>query len=435
MRLAAPLLALIPLLALVHGATPLAAAQNAQKQRPPTGSEQKKLLRAFFELDPRSAEAADEGRKILAHLDRLPALSPRQARDWRKKILKQAAKGRRLDKKNLRSWLWEKEKKGLYIIGGETKKPRGLLVAMHGGGAGSGSAQSAYGAYSAAAKKLGLLAVFPEVLKRTEHGWTDSGTEEFVLDLTAAARRTWKIDPDRVFFAGHSMGGYGTWTLGAHHADWVAALAPAAGAPTPIFSRETRKVIDVVEGVIPNLRNVLIVVYQSDDDPRVGPEPNRMAVKKLAAAQERWGGYHHEYWEVSGRGHASPPGGTIAHLQKIVGNRRDPCPKKIVWQPTLPWKRQFYWLWWEQPVPEALVVAEVDQKKNRIRVECDHDAATLSVLLDDRLVDMSKEVVVELGGKEVFRGVPERRLTTILLTGVGNDPGLVFEARVAVARR
>ncbi len=81
------------------------------------------------------------------------------------------------------------------------------------------------------------------------------------------------------------------------------------------------------------------------------------------------------------------------------------------------------------------MVAEVDQKKNRIRVECDHDAATLSVLLDDRLVDMSKEVVVELGGKEVFRGVPERRLTTILLTGLGNDPGLVFEARVAVGRR
>ena len=436
MRSAVRLLAALPalVLALIQVATPLVA-QSDQKQRPPTGSEQKKLLRAFFELDPRSPKAADEGRKILAQLDSLPALSQRQARDWRKKILRLAAKGRRLDKKSRRSWLWEKEKKGLYIVGGETRRPKGLLVAMHGGGAGSGSAQSAFGAYNAAAKKLGWLAVFPEVLEKTEYGWTDSGTEEFVLDLLAAARRTWKIDPDRVFFAGHSMGGYGTWTLGAHHADRVAALAPSAGAPTPIFSNQTRKLIDVAEGVIPNLRNVPIVIYQSDDDPRVGPESNRMAVKKLAAAQERWGGYPHEYWEVSGRGHASPPGGTIAHLQKIAGHRRDPCPQKIVWQPTLPWKRQFYWLWWEQPVPEALVVAEVDRKKNRIRVECDHDAATLSVLLDDRLVDMSKEVVVEFGGEEVFRGIPERRLTTILLTGVGNDPGLVFETQVGVVRR
>ncbi len=57
------------------------------------------------------------------------------------------------------------------------------------------------------------------------------------------------------------------------------------------------------------------------------------------------------------------------------------------------------------------------------------------MLLDDRLVDMKREVVVELGGEEVFRGVPERRLTTSQLTGLGNDPGLVFEARVAVGRR
>lgn len=429
MRLVAPLLALI----LIHVATPVAA-QNDQKQRPPTGSEQKKLIRAFFDLDPRSTKADDERGKILARLDSIPALSPRQAADWRKKILKRAAKGRRLDKKEHRTWFWEKEKKGLYIVGGETKRPKGLLIAMHGGGAGSGSAQSAYGAYDAAAKKLGWLAVCPEVLEKTEHGWTDSGTEEFVLDLAAAARRTWRIDPDRVFFAGHSMGGYGTWTLGAHQADCVAALAPSAGAPTPIFSKATGKAIDVVEGVIPNLRNVPLVIYQSDDDPRVPPGANRAAVKRLAAAHERWGGYQHEYWEVSGRGHGSPPGGIIAHLQKIASHRREPCPQKIVWQPTLTWKRQFYWLRWEQPVPNALVVAEVDRQKNRIRVECDRDATTLSVLLDDRLVDMSKEVVVEFGGEEVFRGVPERRLGTILLTGVGNDPGLVYEAQVTVVR-
>ena len=102
--------------------------------------------------------------------------------------------------------------------------------------------------------------IAPQALEATEHGWTDSGTEEFVLDLVDGALRTWKIDPDRVYFVGHSMGGYGSWTLGAHHADRVAAVAPSAGAPTPILDRATNKPVDIVEGVIPSLRSVFVSV-------------------------------------------------------------------------------------------------------------------------------------------------------------------------------
>jgi pimeloyl-ACP methyl ester carboxylesterase len=270
------------------------------------------------------------------------------------------------------------------------------------------------------------------VLEKTEHGWTDSGTEEFVLQLVEAALRTWKLDRNRVFFSGHSMGGYGTWTLGAHHADRVAGLAASAGAPTPIFG-PSKGVEGIAEGVIPSLRNVRLVCFQSDDDPRVPPEVNRFASQELARAKERWGGFDFEYWEVSGNAHDLPPGGMDALLAKIDKRTRDTRPTRIVWQPAVSWKRQFYWLHWQRPRTRAIVEADVERAKNEVRVRCEGEVRGLDVLLDDRLVDMSKEVVVKLNDAEVFRGRPQPSLATIARTALSGDPELVFACRVPLA--
>jgi pimeloyl-ACP methyl ester carboxylesterase len=400
-----------------------------QDTRPPSSRETTDLIETYFEADGRSEEGGEQRRGILARLDEGPELSKSQAKTWRKKLLKTWSKGRELEKDSGQAFYWEEEKRGKFIVGGEVRRPKGLLLCMHGGGVGSGDAWSSQGAYNPAAKDLDWLAIYPEVLEKTEHGWTDSGTEEFVMDLVECARRTWKIDPNRVYFAGHSMGGYGTWTLGAHHADVVAGLAPSAGAPSPIFG-PGGKVIDVAPGVIPNLRNVPIVIYQSDDDPNVPPAANRGAAEQLAAAKERWGGYDYEYWEVPGRGHGPPPGGPIAHLEKIAERVREPLPEKIVWQPGVAWKRQFHWLWWETPDKRAIVVAELDREANTIRIACDRPTPGLSVLLDDRLVDLENEVIVVLNDEEVFRGLAPRRLAVMLATAVRGDPDLLFEARV-----
>ena len=410
----------------------LAVAGSAQEPRPPSSREQEELVKTYLALDGRASDGLAQQRSILARLEDVGELSASDAKAWRKKLAKLWDKGKAIEKKPGQKHFWAEEKRGLFIVGGETKRPKGLLVAMHGGGAGEGDAWSAHSAYNSAADDLGLLAIYPQVLERTEHGWIDSGTEEFVLDLLDAALRTWDVNRDRVYFAGHSMGGYGTWTLGAHHADRLAALAPAAGAATPVFGSDG-SVQDVIEGVVPNLRNVRIVIYQSDDDPRVPPEPNRVAVQKLAEARERWGGFDYEYWEVPGRGHELPPGGTGAHLQKIVSAERDPLPAKVVWQPALTWKRHFYWLGWDRPARGAVVVAEVDRERNEVRVECPVNPQGLSVFLDERLVDLEREVVVSLNGTEVFRGRPARSLATLVQSGACGDPALTFDCRVPLA--
>ena len=404
---------------------------SAQEPDPPSKKEQEQLARRYFELDGKTREGREEQLAILEQLERVPELSAKEADRWRETLLKLQSKGRKLEKKSGRHYFWEKpERRGLYLVGGKTSRPKGLFVGFHGGGSGSGDANEASSNWSSAASKMGWVAIFPQVLEKTDRGWTTSGTEEFVIDLIDAALRTWDIDRDKIFFGGHSMGGYGTWTLGGRHADRVAGLTPSAGGPTIILSGG--EVTDIVDGIVPNLRGVCVRIYQSDDDVQVPPEANRMAARRLAEAQERWGGYDYEYWEVPRRGHDLPPGGTKALLEKVRDAERDHRPPELTWQPTIEWKRQYYWLHWENPVPVSLVEASIDREQNAIAIQCTADPAGLSVLVDDVLVDLDRELVVTLAGAEVYRGQPARSLSTLVLTAARNDPALLFDARIPV---
>lgn len=397
----------------------------------PKALDPKPLLTALFAENRFGSDFTAMDQEI-RQLEAIPLNAPAEIKTWNQALSKMWEKGTEIEKKGGTRHFFAPEKKGLFIVGGDTSAPKGLLIAMHGGGQGSGDATTAQGAFQSAASQLGWLMICPEVLEKTTWGWTDSGTEEFVLQLVDAALRTWNIDRDHVYFSGHSMGGYGTWTLGAHHADRVAALAPSAGAPTPVFG-PSGVVEDVAPCVIPNLRNVPMVIYQSDDDPRVPPAANRIAVKKLLEAQKRWGGFVHEYWEVPGRQHEEAPGGMDALLAKIKGYARNAHPTKVVWQPKLAWKRQFYWLWWQKPVVNATVVAEIDKAKNMVTVRVDADAKGLELLLDDTLVDTKKEVIVTLGEKEVFRGVPKADLGTLAKTWLTGDAKLAFAYRIPLS--
>jgi len=399
----------------------------------PTRRELKELVERYFELDWKRPEDIAEQRRILERIEPLPELQPRDAKNWRKKLLKQWEKGPRLPRKGGKHYLWEEEEKGLFLLGGKLEKPKGLFIGMHGGGVNSGDARTCQSAFNGAASNRKWYAIFPQVLELTECGWTDAGTEEFVMELIERARRTARIDPDFVFLGGHSMGGYGSWTLGAHHADECAGLTPSAGAPTPIL-RADDTVIDIVQGIVPNLRNVAMCIFQSTDDPRVPPEPNQVAVSRLEEAKEKWGGYDFEYWEVDDNAHDLPPGGTDALLERVENKQRTPHPDRVVWQPGLIWKRQFYWLFWDVPQLNEIVVADLDREKNEIRVKTGAQLDGLHVLLSDAVVDMQREVVVFANDEEVFRGVPKRQLSTLLLTGRHGDPGRSYDTRIPLKR-
>jgi len=345
-------------------------------------------------------------------------LTDEEVGEWREKLLKWGRKtGRKMRRRKGTFYLYdEKEKRGKYIVTGGSGRG-GLLIALHGGGEGSGDAGPAASTFGGIASRLKCVCIAPEVLVKSERGWTTDGTEEFVLELIEQAKKTWKIDPDRVYMAGHSMGGYGTWTVGAHHADLFAGLAAYAGAPTPVTEDGSPygKVVGLVEGVVPNLRNVSLFVYQSLDDKQVPPEPNVYANKRVLEWQKDYGGYRYKYLEVDNRGHGAPPGGHKVGVEWVYETKRDPRPNRIVWQPVLPWKRMFYWLRWQRPTPGVLVEAKIE-KPNEIDIDLGAGVRDgFGVHLDGELVDLDKEVVIRIFGAEVFKGKVKRTLTSLLL--------------------
>ena len=123
-----------------------------------------------------------------------------------RKLVKFASKvGKAISWKRSNYFYDKKEKIGEYIASGSGKS---LWIGLHGGGLGSGECQS----------------------------------------------------------SASSMGGYGTWSLGAHHSDVFAGGAAYAGAPTAYFEDETRKVATGIEtGVLPSYFQLTLFVFRGPE--------------------------------------------------------------------------------------------------------------------------------------------------------------------------
>jgi dienelactone hydrolase len=61
--------------------------------------------------------------------------------------------------------------------------------------------------------------------------WEDWGRID-ALEVLAIAKQRFKPNPEQIYLTGHSMGGHGTWFLGATYPDKWAAIAACAGYPT-----------------------------------------------------------------------------------------------------------------------------------------------------------------------------------------------------------
>jgi dienelactone hydrolase len=398
---------------------------------------------------PRSADAApgpralvdawlkarkdDERERAWAAIEAAPPLGEKEVAPLRDALLDGLAKRGRKVGSGREEWFDEEKDgwQGLYMTSGKGSK--GLVLALHGGGAGSGDCGSAASAFSGPISTLGLRGLYPEVLRKTEYGWTDPPeTERWVLDLVKAARRTWDVDPDRVYVTGHSMGGYGTWTYGAVHADLFAAGAAFAGAPTVYWKtgKKDREAEGVLDGILPNLRNLPLFVYQSLDDPQVPAAANVRAAAELTKLHDADpGGWKFTYEQVDGRKHDFPAKGPLPGLEWATSHARDPRPRKVVWQPSRDWKRSFYWVRWEKPWLGAVLTVTVDLPNNLIdaavkapvgtdpkktEAERETHVATLSFLVDERLLDPSREVVVRIDGRERARAVPQPSLSVLV---------------------
>jgi len=99
---------------------------------------------------------------------------------------------------------------------------KGIILSLHGA-----SVEAAHQASCYTAKHWAHL-VTPTNRRPFGFDWEDWGRLD-ALEVLDHATATLNADPARVVVTGHSMGGHGTWHLGATYPDRFLALAPSAG--------------------------------------------------------------------------------------------------------------------------------------------------------------------------------------------------------------
>lgn len=125
------------------------------------------------------------------------------------------------------------------IYSGNTPAP--LVLNFHGYG-GSASGQMWYGDFRSIADSAGFLVVHPQgtIFEGNTHwnvgGWTIGSTVDdvgFTNALLDSLSVDYNIDPDRIYSAGMSNGGYMSFLLACQLSDRIAAIASVTGSMTP----------------------------------------------------------------------------------------------------------------------------------------------------------------------------------------------------------
>src|SRR5215469_17011139 len=141
-------------------------------------------------------------------------------------------------------------------------RPYPLIIALHGMGGDENSIfdQYANGAFKSEAEKRGYIVVCPK--GREPASMYTGPAEQDVLDVIAEVEQAYKIDPDRVYMTGHSMGGFGTWSIAIDHPELFAAIAPISGGGDP---KKMNRIARIPELVVHGDNDNTVPVQRSRD--------------------------------------------------------------------------------------------------------------------------------------------------------------------------
>lgn len=257
------------------------------------------------------------------------------------------------------------------------------------------------------------------------------------------------IDPDRIYMMGISEGAYGTEAMTPFWADRFAggcAMAGGAGGGERFYNlRNTAYRND--SGETDTMFDRINLAHQAHD-----------YLDNLKKADPE--GYDHMLVVQPGRGH----GIDYAPGPKWISTKtRNTHTNKVCWfNFALDGERRsdFSWLSLARvPERDALIIAEAKRETNSITVTAQinppgrkdepsvyntstpppvadripYEGNTLTLHLDDLLLDLDKPVTVVLNGKQVFSGVVKRDTANIADDiALHGDPGRVFPARLEI---
>lgn len=244
-------------------------------------------------------------------------------------------------------------------------------------------------------------------------------TDEFYRRIIMMTEAYCDVNPNKVYVMGYSAGGDGVWRLAPRLADTWAAASMMAGHPGDVS--------------LVNLRNLPFMIWCGELDSAY--ERNlrcQERIDEMAALHNNDPeGYVFEGHIVKGKGHWMDREDSVA-VDWLAKYERNPYPKKIVWRQEEVTKPHFYWI--SVPTDELQrgkeVIAAING--NTITIDkCDYTSLTLS--LNDRMMNLDLPVTVIYLGKTVFEGKVQRLSSTMRSTLYSrNDPAYIFPAQIQV---
>ncbi len=275
------------------------------------------------------------------------------------------------------------------LYGEAEKGKRALYLSMHGGGGAPARVNDQQWN-----NQVGLYTpdqgwyVAPRAPSNTWNLWHEPHIDQLFGRLIEDMVATCGVDPNRVYLMGYSAGGDGVYQLAPRMADRFGAAAMMAGHPN--------------DASPDGLRNLPFRIYMGGKD--AAYKRNEVAAQwgeKLAALQEKRGGYEHKVTIYPELGHWMNRKDAEA-VPWMAGKVRQPWPKKVVWGKSGTRSKRFYWLGGK---PTGVVEAQVEGQKVVITGAPEDD---LWLYLSDQLLDLDKPITVLRDGKEVFSGKVQR---------------------------
>ena len=265
--------------------------------------------------------------------------------------------------------------------------------------------------------KNGIL-LTPRSPTNTWNMWHQDHVDLFLSKLIQNMIVFYDVDPNKIYLMGYSAGGDGVYQLAPRMADRFAAAAMMAGHPNDASPL--------------GLRNIGFTIHMGEKDSLYNR--NKVAaewktkLKELRTNDDI--GYINLVKIHQGKGHwmEGLDNSAIPWVSKFI---RNPYPKKVVWKQDDVTHKRFYWLKVNEPQKNSLIIASINNQMITI------EEATVSdiiIRLNDKMIDMDKNVIVKYLDTEIFNGIVHRNKKTILnsIEEYG-DPKSIYFGEISIS--
>jgi hypothetical protein len=229
------------------------------------------------------------------------------------------------------------------------------------------------------------------------------------------------VDPNHVYIMGYSAGGDGVYELAPRMADRWAAASMQAGHPGDASPESLRNI-----GFIGQVGANDAAYKRNEELPKW--EKKMDALKKADPD-----GYASEFHLREGKPHWMDMEDAQPALDFMAKFTRNPYPDKVVWRQNNVTHDRFYWLAMPEGTAKAKQLVIASRKGQTIDIEKTEGVKTLTILLNDTMVDLDKPVTIKMDGKTLFEGIVPRTAGELDKTlSQRGDPTSVFSAAQTV---